>query len=255
MGLYDERGISLRGLAEAKDADVVYLELYTSLMPALSKKSLEDFIGKKVIEVTRRDLEEEAETGILGTARKKDVCLLVPGDPFVATTHISLRIGAEKAGIPTRVIHAASIASSVPGATGLQSYKFGRSVSIPFQSGESLSETPYVVIRENKKRGLHSLVFLDIDLEASRLMSIQEALTILLKLEQKRQEHVVTDRTLVIGIARLGSLNAEVLAGPVRELLKHDFGPPPHVLILPGELHFLEREALNVFAQMSGGKP
>jgi diphthine synthase len=34
----------------------------------------------------------------------------------------------------------------------------------------------------------------------------------------------------------------------VKDLLNADFGPPPHVLLVPGKLHFLEAEALRVFA-------
>ena len=250
MGLYDEKSISLRGLEEARAADIVYLELYTSLMPAFSKESLERLIGKRVIEVSRSDLEEDAETGILRAARNQNVCLLIPGDPFVATTHVSLRIAAEKHGIPTMVVHAASIASAIPGATGLQSYKFGRSVSIPFPRDSFLSVTPYLVIKENKTRGLHTLVLLDINLESSRLMSISEALSILLELEKIRREKVVEEKTLAVGIARLGSLDAEVRAGSVERLMNHNFGSPPHVLVFPGDLHFLEVEALKVFAYL-----
>lgn len=250
LGLHDEQGISLRGLAEARKAEVVYLELYTSLMPAFSKESLERLIGKKVVEVSRGDLEEDSETGVLRTACDRRVCLLVPGDPFVATTHISLRISAEKVGIPTRVVHAASINSAISGATGLQSYKFGRSVSLPFLQGKTLSVTPYTVIRENKTRGLHTLVLLDIDMEATRLMTIREALHILLQLERKCGELVVEEKMLVVGIGRLGSMETEVYAGSLGELLDHDFGFPPHVLVFPGDLHFLEVEALKVFAHL-----
>ncbi len=240
----------MRGLFEARKAEVVYLEFYTSLMPAFSKSSLERLIGKRIVEVSRSDLEEDSETGILKTARKRKVCLLVPGDPFVATTHISLRISAEKAGISTRIIHAASIDSAIPGATGLQSYKFGRSVSVPFPRGDVLSETPYAVIKENKTRGLHTLVLPDIDLDASRLMSIREALSILLQLERKCKERVVEEKTLAVGIARLGSLEPEVYAGSIGELLHHDFGSPPYVIVFPGNLHFLEVEALKVLAHL-----
>lgn len=250
IGLYDEQDISLRGLAEVKKAEVIYLELYTSLMPALSKESLEQLINRKVVEVSRSDLEEDADTGILMTARNRNVCLLIPGDPFVATTHISLRIAAEKLGIPTKVIHAASIISAIPGATGLQSYKFGRSVSVPFPRGEFLSETPYYAIRENRIRGLHTLVFLDLDVEVPRLMSIREALSILLNLEEEYGDKVVEEETLAVGIARLGSSDVEIQAGEVKELLDHNFGSPPHVLIFLGDLHFLERDALRVFANL-----
>jgi diphthine synthase len=251
LGLYDEQDMSLRGLVEAKKADIVYLELYTSLMPALSKESLEQLIGKNVIEVSRSDLEEDVDTGILKTARNQNVCLLIPGDPFVATTHISLRIAAERYGIPTKVIHAASILSAIPGATGLQSYKFGRAVSIPFSRDESYPKTPYTVIRENRIRGLHTLVLLDLDLNTPKIMSIREALSILLNLEKEHQEGVVEKQTLAVGIARLGSLDVEIYAGGIRELLDHDFGSPPHLLVFLGDLHFLERDALKALANLS----
>jgi diphthine synthase len=32
------------------------------------------------------------------------------------------------------------------------------------------------------------------------------------------------------------------------DLLKVDFGPPLHSIVVPGELHFLEEEALRVLA-------
>jgi diphthine synthase len=39
-----------------------------------------------------------------------------------------------------------------------------------------------------------------------------------------------------------------VRADRVERLREIDFGSPPHVLIVPGKLHFVEAEALEVFA-------
>jgi diphthine synthase len=99
LGLHDEFGISLRGLEEVKNADAVFVELYTSLLPKFSKERFEEISGKKLNFVSRRELEEENGRVILEAVRKGKVVLLVPGDPLVATTHVALRLEAEKRGI------------------------------------------------------------------------------------------------------------------------------------------------------------
>ncbi len=199
--------------------------------------------------VSRKDLEEESGQSILDRAKKEKVAFLVPGDPLIATTHVDLRIRAEKQGIKTRVVHGASIISAVIGLSGLQNYKYGRSVTIPFAQQRFTPETPYDVITGNKKLGLHTLCFLDIDAEAEKYMTIQEALRTLQILEERRKENVVTVDTLVVGIARAGSQIPTIKADYAPALMKYDFGPPPHALILPGKLHFMEAEALVILAR------
>ena len=113
--MYDERDISLRGVEEIRDADSVFAELYTSLMPELSIQKLEELVEKKVTVVSRRALEEEGGHLILREAEVGKAALLVPGDPLIATTHVDLRIRAEKRGIKTHVIHGASIVSATIG--------------------------------------------------------------------------------------------------------------------------------------------
>jgi diphthine synthase len=217
-------------------------------MPNLSLQNLEKMLNKKVVQLTRADLEEKANKTILKTATNRRVALLVPGDPLVATTHINLRISAEKIGIKTKVIHGASIASAAPGLAGLQNYKFGRAVTVPFPEANHLSETPYNVILENQKSGLHTLVFLDVKAEEKRYMMLRDACEILLAIEKRRKEKVFTENTLAVGVARAGSDNPIVKAGYSRELIKFDFGTPPHSLIVPGKLHFIEAEALVTLA-------
>jgi diphthine synthase len=248
LGLYDEKDISLRGLEELKEADAIFAELYTSLMPGLSIRKLEEMTGKSVRVVSRRVLEEEEGQQLFEEAKRGKVAFLVPGDPLIATTHVDLRISAEKRGIKTRVIHGASAVSAVRGVSGLQNYKFGKAVTIPFSEQGFVSETPYMVIMENRDRGLHTMCYLDIKAEEQRYLTIKEALETLLELEKVKKEQVVTSKTLVVGVARAGSNEPAVKAGYIEEVLNYNFGAPPHTLIFPGKLHFMEAEALITLA-------
>ncbi|MEM3054824.1 MAG: diphthine synthase, partial [Candidatus Bathyarchaeia archaeon] len=160
LGLHDENGISLKGLEEVKSAESIFVELYTSLLPGFSIERFEAMSGKRLRIVSRKELEDENGEVILKEAERGKAVLLVPGDPLIATTHVALRLEAEKRGIATRVVHGASIISAVMGLSGLHNYKFGKSVTIPFP--ENFSETPYEVVMENLSLGLHTLCLLDI---------------------------------------------------------------------------------------------
>ena len=246
LGLFDEYDLTLRGLKEIINADFIFAEFYTSLMAGFSLKGLEEKIGKKICIVSRRVLEDENGEVILHKAKKSKVAFLVPGDPLIATTHINLRIQAEKLGIKTDVVHGVSIISAVIGLSGLQNYRFGRSVTIPFPENGFQSETPYNVIGANKSSNLHTLCFLDVDAEKQRYMTIKEALESLLVIEKQKNFRVVNLNDLVIGVARAGSKEVKVKADSVENLMSFNFGSPPQVLIFPADiLHFMEAEALT----------
>jgi diphthine synthase len=244
LGLSGEY-ISLRGLHEAREADVVCAELYTSSVPGLNLRELERTIGKS-IHVLNREAVEQHPDEIFSAAKVGKVAFLVPGDPMVATTHVDLRLRATRAGIQTKIVHAASIASAAAGLAGLQSYKFGRSATVPFP--DNPSQTPYEVLAENRGRGLHTLLLLDIRAEQKRMMTANEAIEVMLDLEAELHKTAFTPDTLAVVVARAGSDDVIVRADRVEKLRKLDFGPPPHVLIVPGKLHFVEAEALKVFA-------
>ncbi len=246
LGLNDEKGITIKGLEEAKTADYVFLELYTSLMPEFDLKRFEILCGKKVHEVSRRELEEENGAIILDAAKKGTAVFLVPGDPFIATTHVTLRVDAEKQGIKTRIVHGASIISAIVSLSGLHNYKFGKTVTVPF--AENFSETPYNVIAQNKTLGLHTLCLLDLKAIEKQFLSIKQAITMLLEVEQKNKKGAVTPNTVAVGVARAGSDNPGLKADFVKGLANYDFGKPPYSLIFPGDLHFMETESLIAFA-------
>ena len=251
LGLNDEKGISIKGLEEAKTADTIFIELYTSLMPEFSLQGFEFLCGKKVRVISRCELEEENGTLILEAAKKGKAVFLVPGDPFIATTHVTLRIDAEKHGIKTRIIHGASIISAIISLSGLHNYKFGKTVTVPFP--ENFSETPYNVIVQNRKLGLHTLCLLDLKASEKRFLSINQAIAMLRKVEQKNKMGIIIPETVAVGIARAGSNNPTLKADFIKNLVHFDFGEPPFSLIFLGEMHFMEIESLIVFAGAPAG--
>ncbi len=243
LGLDSERGLSLEGLEEARRASTVFAEFYTNPMPNFSLDRLESLLGKKVRILSRLQLEDEDGREIVQAVGQGDAALLVPGDPLVSTTHVSLRLSLTRKGISSRIIHAASIVTAVCGAAGLQNYKFGKSTTLPNSTlvPGSILDT----IRDNKSRGLHTLLLLDTNHSKVQPLTIGNAL---LKLGTVQPE---IDNWLVIGMARIGSPNEQVRAGKGRVLKQVDFGETPHAIIIPSKLHFMEAEALRAFSGAS----
>jgi diphthine synthase len=246
LGLNDEYSITLKGLEEVKTATEVFMETYTSRMPDFNLQQFEKLCNKKIHLITRQTLEEENGKKLLQTAETGKVAFLVPGDPFIATTHVTLRIDAEKLGIHTRIIHGISIMSAIVSLSGLHNYKFGKTVTVPFP--ETFAETPYNVIAQNKKLGLHTLCLLDLKEPENRYLTVSQAFETLQAVEEKKQQKIITPNTVAIGVARAGSDCPLLKAGFVKDLICFDFGPPPYSLIFPGDLHFMEVDALVTFA-------
>ncbi|MGV8162172.1 MAG: diphthine synthase [Candidatus Nanoarchaeia archaeon] len=271
LGLGDVKDITLKGIEAALESEYLFLESYTSIY-ASPKEELEKFFEKTIIDATR-DLVEKRADKILEHAKESNVAFLVIGDVFGATTHTDLFLRAKKEGINVIVINNASIINAVS-ITGLELYRFGRTASIVFDDDNWLPETPYEIIKENKKLGLHTLCLLDIKTaepskenlrkgidkpEPARFLTINHALEILKKIEQKKandededaknkkEEKVIDDEIIVIGVARLGAKDQEIKAGPLKEIINFDFGKPLHSLIIPGKLHDIEKEMLELW--------
>lgn len=168
---------------------------------------------------------------------------------MISTTHLDLRLRALEMGIATRVVHSSNIASAVSGITGLQNYKFGRSATVPFphlsRGKRLISTAPYDVIKDNLVRGLHTLLYLDI--QNDRYMSVNEAIDLLLEIADCKNDAEFPSH-LAVGIARAGSADMEVKADRLLDLMNHDFGPPLHTIVIPGRLHFMEAKALRMLA-------
>ncbi|MBU0470841.1 MAG: diphthine synthase [Nanoarchaeota archaeon] len=244
LGLGNEKDITIKGLETIRNCELIYLENYTSLLQC-SVEDLEKLYHQKII-LADRERTEQGDEAIIEEARTKNVAFLVIGDPFSATTHVDLLKLAKEKGVLTKIIPNASILTAI-GLTGLQLYKFGRTTSIPFIEDNPHLETPYNVLEENQKSGLHTLFLLDLKPAEEKFMTVNGALEILEGIEEKKKKDLIHKKTLVIGCARLGSENPLIKAGPLGVVKEFDFGRPPHCLIIPGKLHFVEEEMLKIY--------
>ena len=245
LGLHDEKGITLRGLEAARAADVLFAEFYTSALLGTRIEAVEALLGKRITRLTRDEVESGGK--VLEAARERRVAFLVAGDPMVATTHVDLRLRAAAEGIPTRIVHGVSIVGAAAGVLGLQAYKFGRTTTVPIPSPGFHPTSPLDPILENRKAGLHTLVLLDLH-EDGTFLDPRDALRSLLTMAEAKGAADFGPGTLVCALSRVGSPDVRITAGPAGDLLGRDLGPALHCLVVPGSLHFLEKEALAVFA-------
>lgn len=237
LGLWDENDLSLRALAALKKCDEIYAEFYTNKWLGNMEK-LEEMAGKKIKTLKRTDVESEFLTD---NAKEKDIALLIHGDPLVATTHVQLLIDAKQKNIKTEVIHSSSIYTSVA-ETGLQLYKFGRTTTLAFIEKSFKPSSPYEIILENRKAGLHTLVLLDIK-EDNRYMTIRDGVEVLLETGQ-----LLDKDTKIIACCQLGSEKQKIKYGTMEGLAKdNELTGTPAVIIVPGRLHFKEEEALRMY--------
>ncbi|NOX71170.1 MAG: diphthine synthase [Candidatus Micrarchaeota archaeon] len=237
LGIWDEEDISVKGLSVLKNSDIVYAELYTANWGG-SLEKLSEICGKEIMLLERSGMEEDAGK-IIEEAKERAVSVLVPGDPLVATTHIHLVQEAKGRGIDVKIIHSSSIFSAIA-ATGLQIYKFGRVATVVAPTDDYAPDSFYDVAAENKKAGLHTLMLLDVKMSAS------EGAKILLDIEKKKESGFFSPNSLVLACSRLGSEEEKIIYTKAETLAETDL-PSPAVIIIPGELHFAEEEAVGVF--------
>lgn len=244
LGLYDERSITVEGQETIRSADRVFGEFYTSTLLGATIDDLEAYHDIE-IEVRDRAGVEQQPDEMLDLAESAAVVFVTAGDTMISTTHVDLRLRAEDRGIETRVIHAPTAESAASGLTGLQNYRFGKATTLPFpdsHGGDGVPTSVIDTIDANQERGLHTLVYLDIKAEQNRYMSADVAA------EMLAAEY---DDVLAVVVARAGSPEPLVAADTLSTLAARDFGDPLHLLVIPGSLHFIEADALEVL----GGAP
>ena len=246
LGLADETDITVKGLSIIRSATRVYLEAYTSIL-LVPHKTLETYYNRPVI-IADREMVESSSDDILAGADEDDIAFLVVGDPFGATTHTDLVLRARELGVPVQSIHNASIMSAI-GATGLQLYNFGQTVSMVFFTDTWKPSSFYDRVKENRRIGLHTLVLLDIKVkeqseenmargrkifEPPRFMTVAQCARQMLETEEMRGERVYGPESLAVGIARVGAKEQRIAAGTLKELSSVAVGGPLPRLVLWG---------------------
>jgi diphthine synthase len=258
LGLYDERSVTLAGRDAIRGADRAFAEFYTGRLAGATVADLEASHGVDVEVRDRPGVEEDPEP-ILAAAEAGDAVFLSAGDPMVATTHVDLRLRAAERGIETRVVHGTSAETAAASLSGLQNYRFGKATTLPFPrahgarapdtaGGErtgagSVPDSVLETVAANRERGLHTLVFLDIEAGTgpSNPGPDHEAF-----LTADRAAAMLGDHLAGVGvaIARAGGPDPVVAADSLSALAERSFGEPLHLLVLPGDLHVVEHDAL-----------
>ncbi|WP_254829800.1 diphthine synthase [Haloglomus salinum] len=256
LGLWDERSVTVEGRDALRTADQVFAEFYTSKLAGATLDDIESH-HDITVEVRSREGVEQEPDPILDAAASGDVVFCTAGDTMIATTHVDLRLRAHERGIETRVVHGTTAAAAAASLTGLQNYRFGKATTLPFPyahggraskdaSGErtesaSVPDSVLDTVGANRERGLHTLCFLDIKVdhelaETDEYMAASTAAGLLTDAGRGDELGVV--------VARAGSPDPVVTADRLAALAERDFGDPLHLLVLPGELHYIERDAL-----------
>lgn len=239
-GLWRGDDISVRGMNICKKCSKVYLDRYTRAFEQKEFELLEEIIEKKIIKLERKELEETLT--FLKESETQDVCLIVPGDPLIATTHVTIIEECKKRNIQFEIVHGSSIFTALPGECGLMTYKIGGSCTIPMREKRIVPYSIYDKILENRKRGYHTLVFLDTTPEKE--MEMSEAMDIMQEIEKEKNEKLFDDESKIVVGACMGSEKQRLIYEKIGELKKMNF-EKPCTLIVTGKLHFSEEEFLD----------
>ncbi len=245
LGISNSKSIPLEAVKVLKNADIVYLEQFTSPISESELTTIKNMSQAEFKEGKRWLVEDGKE--ILKNSKNNNVVLLSYGDPYIATTHIELRVRAIQEKIDTKTIHASSSVTSMIGECGLQYYKVGK-VSTIMSDMKSLT-TPYYVIYKNLFEGNHSVLVLEFNQDKDFFFDPKDALNGLLETEKEQKRNVIKPTTFAIVASRIGMNDQKIISGDISNLTKHDFGKPPHTIIIPGRLHFTESDALKVLSE------
>ncbi|MGC8889024.1 MAG: diphthine synthase [Candidatus Micrarchaeia archaeon] len=246
VGLGLERGdISEKALEVIRRASRLMLDPYTNRIDNDYIEYLEAKTGKKLLRLSRSDLEENAYETIKN-AKNEDIAILVPGDPLIATTHHTILDLAKKNGIEVKVFHAPSIFTAAIGESGLDIYRFGPTTTIPFWSKKYKPISFIDTIDKNLKNNEHTLVLLDYNYKEEKAMSLEEALALL---EVAERERGVSLPQKIIVLADIGKASQDIAFGEraVLARMSKRFTGKIISLIIPSNPNFAEEEALSKY--------
>jgi len=245
LGVSGEESIPVEVVKVIQKADTVYLESFTSPIYKQHEEKLKSLTGGN-FKIAKRWLVEDGQE-ILRAAKNSTVVLLSYGDPYIATTHIELRTRAKLENIETKTAHSASAITSMIGEAGLQFYKVGRVVTIMNEKKSTI--TPYTTIFKNLAQGLHSVILLEYNHDENYFLDPKDAISNLLDVEKEQKRNVLNNDTFAIIASRIGFETQKIISGKFTNLLKTNFGEPPHSIIITGKLHFTESDAISVLTE------
>jgi len=250
LGLGDQ-GPSLGALEAIRESEAAYVDNYTSPPSPQVLKIVEEQTKRRLVEVGREFVEDGKE--ILERSKDSKVVLAVQGDPMIATTHNDLRARAASRGIQTRVVYGATVAAAAASASGLHYYKFGGTITFTMESA-SLHQEVYHRVHRNLLAGQHTLILLEFDLVKQKGAEPGFVIERLLEAERNFKREVVSEKSLVLVLSRLGREDEGASGGSMGRLKLEAFGKAPHCVVVPGKLHFSEEEVLEAVLRVPKGE-
>ena len=263
VGINEYDSLSYGSVEILKNSDMVYVERFTGFLS-------DDFIikitsilklhegqnpkdGVEVQLVKRWFIEDGRE--ILENSLKQNVCILIYGDPLIATTYNDLLVRASKQSISYKVLHSSSGISSLIGESGLHYYKFGKMVTM--MSDPMSSITVYDTVYNNICLGLHTLILTeynnddngknDSDSNSNNpfFLSPKEVFDLMLERENELKLLNLSEDSFVLVASRIGTDSSKLIGGKIKSLLNYPYSGGPYSVVIPGSLHFTEIDALK----------
>lgn len=242
LGLGNWKSMPLIGYEILKKVNKIFIETYTSPIDLTNIEKTIKKLNKKLLYLTREDIENTRFIRYFD--KNEEVALLIPGDPLIATTHQYLVKELTSLGYQIKIIHSSSILSAAIGESGLHTYKFGPIATIT-RPASAPPDRAITVLVDNLSRGLHTLLLLEYDQADGYSMSPYEAMEILDNFRKKKRILQIKDDQIVISISGLGYGYEEKIWFRWYNYHKITNIKGPAVLIIPGSLHYTEKEYIE----------
>ena len=266
IGINEFESLSLGSIEILRNSDIIYIERFTgfisdefaeNLANKLQNSSESKLRIDKTIKFIKRWFIEDGRA-ILDNARRSDVCVLIYGDPLIATTYNELLVRAKKLSIDFKVIHSSSGILSLMGESGLQPYKFGKMVTMMDDPMSSI--TVYNTIYENMCLGLHTLILTEYNNDDGKsnfqsshnpfFLSPIRVIQLLLEREKEMKLLNFSVESYGMVASKIGHTESIFNSGTIKSLLKLEYRGGPNSVIIPGRLHFTEVDSIKYLTTM-----
>ncbi|MEM4097694.1 MAG: diphthine synthase [Candidatus Micrarchaeaceae archaeon] len=237
-----ENDFTLAGVEACKKSSKAYIDTYTTFISNPRIQFIEGQIGKRLLALSRKDLEDSASKLIKESA-KQDIAVLVGGDPLLATTHKILFIEAKRQNVPTKVLHSSSIVPAMIGESCLDFYRFGEIATVPRWSEHYKPVSFYEKIARNISSNLHSVLLFDFDTKELSI-SPKEAADVLEEAEKYYKKGIITSNLRLFVFCNL-SLDKEFKAYVYFDEFKHMDLHGLISAIIPARLSDIEKETIE----------
>jgi diphthine synthase len=241
------KDLSVRALEEIRKPGVLFLETYTAFITKDYLSFIKKEAGRDIEVIGRPDLEDRVK-GMVSRAKRQRVVILVIGDPLIATTHSIILNEAKRQKVKCEVLHSTSVFSVAIGESGLDVYRFGPTITIPFWFKNYKPTSFLKALEKNIKNNQHSLLLLDIDQKNRRPMSIGEAVNILDSAELVEKTGIFSDKFRMMILADLGRKTQLIRCVGIDEVskkLEDEVEGKVLSIVVPTNPTFAEKESMD----------